>query len=110
MPALNRDTSALLLIDFQSRLMLAIADGPAVVANAKRLLVVPFIQVSPGFREPAPDWQGSGLKAEAGIHCCRSRAAPLLATSESNARRRGKRFLRRGQELGSASDERKKPT
>jgi len=26
MPALNRDTSALLLIDFQSRLMLAIAD------------------------------------------------------------------------------------
>ena len=44
------------------------------------------------------------------IHCCRSRAAPLLATSESNARRRGKRFLRRGQELGSASDERKKPT
>jgi hypothetical protein len=43
MPALNRDTSALLLIDFQSHLMLAIADGPAVVANAKRLLVVPFI-------------------------------------------------------------------
>ena len=29
MPALNRDTPALLLIDFQSRLMLAIADGPA---------------------------------------------------------------------------------
>ena len=44
MPALNRDTSALLLIDFQSRLMLAIADGPAIVANAKRLLVVPLFR------------------------------------------------------------------
>lgn len=38
MLTLNRDSSALLLIDFQSRLMPAIADGAAVVANARRLL------------------------------------------------------------------------
>ena len=38
MLTLNRDSSALLLIDFQSRLMLAIADGAAIVANARRLL------------------------------------------------------------------------
>lgn len=38
MPALDRDTSALLVIDFQSRLMPAIAEGAAVVANARRLI------------------------------------------------------------------------
>ena len=38
MPALDRDTSALLVIDFQSRLMPAIEDAAAVVANARRLL------------------------------------------------------------------------
>lgn len=38
MPALDRDTSALLVIDFQARLMPAIADGAAAVANARRLL------------------------------------------------------------------------
>ena len=38
MLTLNRDSSALLLIDFQSRLMPAIADGAAIVANARRLL------------------------------------------------------------------------
>lgn len=38
MPAIARETSALLLIDFQSRLMPAIEDGAAVVANARRLL------------------------------------------------------------------------
>lgn len=38
MPALDRDTSTLLLIDFQSRLMPAIAEGDAVVANARRLI------------------------------------------------------------------------
>jgi nicotinamidase-related amidase len=35
---LDRDTSALLVIDFQSRLMPAIAEGAAVVANARRLI------------------------------------------------------------------------
>ena len=38
MPALDRDTSALLVIDFQSRLMPAIEDAAAVVANTRRLL------------------------------------------------------------------------
>lgn len=38
MPTLDRDTSALLIIDFQTRLMPAVEDGSAVVANARRLL------------------------------------------------------------------------
>ncbi|HXT82511.1 MAG TPA: isochorismatase family protein [Acetobacteraceae bacterium] len=38
MPALDRETSTLLLIDFQARLMPAIEDGPSVIANARRLL------------------------------------------------------------------------
>ena len=38
MPALDRDTSALLVVDFQTRLMPAIEDSAAVVANARRLL------------------------------------------------------------------------
>ena len=38
MPVLARETSALLVIDFQSRLMPAIEDAAAIVANARRLL------------------------------------------------------------------------
>ena len=38
MPAINRETSTLLLVDFQSRLMPAIDGGPSIVANARRLL------------------------------------------------------------------------
>jgi nicotinamidase-related amidase len=38
MLTLDRHSSALLLIDFQARLMPAIADGAAVLANARRLL------------------------------------------------------------------------
>jgi len=38
MPAISRETSTLLLVDFQSRLMPAIDGGPAIVANARRLL------------------------------------------------------------------------
>jgi nicotinamidase-related amidase len=38
MPALDSDTSALLVIDFQTRLMPAIEDGATVIANARRLL------------------------------------------------------------------------
>jgi nicotinamidase-related amidase len=38
MPAINRETSVLLLVDFQSRLMPAIDGGPSIVANARRLL------------------------------------------------------------------------
>jgi len=38
MPTLDRETSALLVIDFQTRLMAAIEDGTGIVANARRLL------------------------------------------------------------------------
>jgi len=33
MPTIDRETSTLLIVDFQSRLMPAIEDGAAVVAN-----------------------------------------------------------------------------
>ncbi len=38
MLTIDRETSTLLIVDFQSRLMPAIEDGTAVVANARRLL------------------------------------------------------------------------
>jgi nicotinamidase-related amidase len=38
MLAIDRDSSALLIVDFQSRLMPAIEDGATIVANARRLL------------------------------------------------------------------------
>ena len=38
MPTIDRETSTLLIVDFQSRLMPAIEDGAAVVANARRLI------------------------------------------------------------------------
>ncbi len=38
MPALDREHSTLLVIDIQGRLMPAIEDGPAVIANARRLV------------------------------------------------------------------------
>jgi nicotinamidase-related amidase len=38
MPVINYETSTLLVVDFQSRLMPAIENGAAVVANARRLL------------------------------------------------------------------------
>lgn len=38
MPTIDRGASALLIIDFQTRLMPAIEDGPAAVANARRLV------------------------------------------------------------------------
>src|SRR3954452_18896866 len=38
MPLIDRQDSALLLIDFQSRLMPAIDDGTAAIANAQRLI------------------------------------------------------------------------
>ena len=38
MPTISRDDSVLLVVDFQSRLMPAIDDGPSVIANARRLL------------------------------------------------------------------------
>ena len=38
MPAIQRETSLLLMIDFQTRLMPAIDEGAAVIANARRLI------------------------------------------------------------------------
>lgn len=38
MPTLNRNSSQLLIVDFQARLMPAIEGGAAVVANARRLI------------------------------------------------------------------------
>ncbi len=38
MPAIKRESSALLIIDFQAKLMPAIEDGRAVTANARRLI------------------------------------------------------------------------
>jgi nicotinamidase-related amidase len=38
MPIISRENSALLVVDFQSRLMPAIEDGVSVAANARRLL------------------------------------------------------------------------
>lgn len=38
MPTIDRETSTLLLVDFQARLMPAIADGSSVITNARRLL------------------------------------------------------------------------
>jgi nicotinamidase-related amidase len=38
MAATDRERSALLIVDFQSRLMPAIEGGPAVIANARRLI------------------------------------------------------------------------
>jgi nicotinamidase-related amidase len=38
MPTINRENAALLVIDFQSKLMPAIEDGKSVVANARRLI------------------------------------------------------------------------
>jgi len=38
MPTIERDTTTLLIVDFQSRLMPAIEGGAAAVANARRLL------------------------------------------------------------------------
>lgn len=38
MPIIDRERTALLVIDFQGRLMPVIEEGPAIVANARRLL------------------------------------------------------------------------
>ncbi|MFL5282204.1 MAG: isochorismatase family protein [Rhodopila sp.] len=54
MPLIDRRDAVLLLIDFQSRLMPAIDDGAAVIANAQRLIqaarkfAVPFFFVHGG--------------------------------------------------------------
>jgi nicotinamidase-related amidase len=60
MPALDRDTSALLVVDFQTRLMPAIEDGAAVVANARRLLdAAELLGVPALFHRAEPGWPRS---------------------------------------------------
>jgi nicotinamidase-related amidase len=62
MPIINRETSALLVVDFQSRLMPAIEDGAAVVANARRLLdAARLLDVPMLFTEENPDGLGGTL-------------------------------------------------
>lgn len=69
MPAIDRETSILLLIDFQTRLMPAIEDGAKVVANARRLidaaemLDVPMLvteQNAPGLGATIPELRPDG--------------------------------------------------
>src|SRR5215475_12100264 len=60
MPIIDRETSALLIVDFQSRLMPAIEDGPAVVANARRLLdAAEMMGVPVLFTEQNPEGLGA---------------------------------------------------
>src|SRR5262249_19810899 len=62
MPALDRDTSALLVIDFQSRLMPAIEDAAAIVANARRLLdAADLLGVAVLFTEQNADGLGATM-------------------------------------------------
>ena len=62
MPAMNRENSALLVVDFQSRLMPAIDDGASVVANARRLLdAAEMLQVPILFTEQNVDGLGATL-------------------------------------------------
>ena len=62
MPAVVRENSILLVVDFQSRLMPAIDDGPSVVANARRLLdAAELFHVPILFTEQNPDGLGHTL-------------------------------------------------
>ena len=60
MPTINRESSALLTVDFQSRLVPAIDDGVQVVANARRLLdAAEMLQVPILFTEQNVNGLGS---------------------------------------------------
>jgi nicotinamidase-related amidase len=62
MPAINRDSSILLIVDFQSKLMPAIDDAIAVVANARRLLdAAEMFQIPILFTEQNADGLGGTL-------------------------------------------------
>ena len=77
MPAIARETSALLLIDLQSRLMPAIEDGPAILANARRLLdAAELLGVPVLFTEQ--NAKGLGPTA-AGLEASRERVAHKMA-------------------------------
>jgi nicotinamidase-related amidase len=60
MPTVNRESSTLLVVDFQSKLMPAIDDGMSVVANARRLLnAAEMLQVPILFTEQNANGLGS---------------------------------------------------
>ena len=60
MHTIDRDTSSLLVVDFQSRLMPAIESGAAVVANARRLVkAAGLFEVPVVFTEQNPRGLGS---------------------------------------------------
>ena len=73
MPVINRANSALLVIDFQSKLMPAIADGASVVANARRLIdAAEMFQVPVVFTEQNAHGLGSTI---AELRCGAGRTA-----------------------------------
>ena len=60
MPGINRESSTLLVVDFQSKLMPAIDDGMSVLANARRLLrAAEMLQVPILFTEQNVNGLGS---------------------------------------------------
>ena len=60
MPTINRESSALLAVDFRSRLVPAIDDGIQAVANARRLLdAAEMLQVPILFTEQNTNGLGS---------------------------------------------------
>jgi nicotinamidase-related amidase len=62
MPVIDRDSSVLLVVDFQSKLMPAIDDGMPVIANARRLLdAAEIFHVPILFTEQNVDGLGSTL-------------------------------------------------
>jgi nicotinamidase-related amidase len=82
MPAMLRDRSMLLVVDFQARLMAAIDGGPAATANARRLLEaaemfgVPVVfteQNSSGLGPTVPElrWDASRLEHKMTFDACR---------------------------------------
>lgn len=69
MRTIDRETSALLVVDFQTRLMPAIEDGAAVIANARRLIdAAALLDVPVQFTEQNP--AGLGVTVPALAQAC----------------------------------------
>ena len=76
MPAMDRDRSILLVVDFQSRLMPAIDDGAIVVANARRLIdAAELFDVPILFTEQNAEGLGGTLPA---LHTRTGHTAPKM--------------------------------
>lgn len=85
MRTIDRETSALLVVDFQSRLMPAIEDGDAVVANARLLLAAAgLLEVPAALTEQNPSGLGGTVpELDAQAH------GPALAKMTFDACREG---------------------